>query len=89
MDTIGNMKFEYPADYKPRDVPWYPPYPSTYKATNQKQLGAYEGFINGCEFIVLEQIGFLLSKKLRFLNDKFTEDKFIDLSTFKSSNAWD
>ena len=81
MDTIGNMKFEYPADY--------PRYPSTYKATNQKQLGAYEGFINGCEFIVLEQIGFLLSQKLRFLNDKFTEDKSIDLSTFNSSNAQD
>ena len=24
MDTIGNMKFEYPADYKPCDIPWYP-----------------------------------------------------------------
>ena len=64
-------------------------YPSTYKARNQKQLGGYEGFINGCEFIVLEQIAFLLSKKFRFLNDKFTEDKSIDFSTFNSSNAWD
>ena len=24
MDTIGNMKFEYPDDYKPCDVPLYP-----------------------------------------------------------------
>ena len=89
MGTIGNMKCEYPDDYKPRDVPWYHRYPSTYKATDQKQLGGYEGFINGYEFIVLEQIAFLLSKKLRFLNDKFTEDKSIDLSTFNSSNAQD
>ena len=89
MDTIGNMKFEYPTDCKPCDVPLYPRYLSTYKATNQKQLGAYEGFINGCEFIVLEQIGSLLFKKLRFLKDKFTEDKSIDFSTFNSSNAQD
>ena len=88
MDSIGNIKFEYASDYKPLDDPWFPRYPSSYAQQGQKQLGAYEGFINGCEFIVLEQMGFLLSKELRFLNDKFTEDKSIDLSTFNSHNVW-
>ena len=38
MDTIGNMKFEYPADYKPCDVPWYPQYPSTFKQQIKNNL---------------------------------------------------
>ena len=75
MDSIANIKFEYASGYKLSDDPWFPRYPSSYAQQGQKQLGAYEGFINGCKFIVLEQMSFLLSKKLRFLNDKFTEDK--------------
>ena len=89
MDSIGNIKFEYASDYTPSDNPWFSRYPSTYVQQGQKQLGAYEGFINGWESIVLEQMGFLLSKKLRFLNDKFTADKSKDLSTFNSCNVQD
>ena len=88
MDSIGNIKFESASGYKPSDDPWFPRYPSSCAQQGQKQLGACEGFINGCEFIVLEQMGFLLSKKLRFLNDKFTNDKSTDLSTFNSCNVW-
>ena len=64
MDSIGNIKFEYASGHKPSDNPWFPRYPSSYAQQGQKQLGASEGFINGCEFIVLEQMGFLLSKKI-------------------------
>ena len=66
MDSIGNIKFEYASDYKPSDIPWFPRYPSSYAQQGQKQLGAYEGFINRCEFIVLEQMGFLCPKNLDF-----------------------
>ena len=89
MDSIINIKFEYDLDYKPGNDPWFPRYPGSYQAKGIKQLGAYEGFINRCEFTVLKQMVYLLSKKFRFLNDKFTEDKSIDLSTFNSCDARD
>ena len=80
MDNIGNIKFEYAPGYKPSDQPWFPRYSSSYAQQGQKQLGAYEGFINECKFIVLEQMVFFLSKKLKILNDKFMEDKTIHYS---------